>query len=217
MDGVFASRLKALRLSRCLTLRNVGDAVGCSLKTICNMENSHKSPSLSMALALANLFDVSLDYLFGRADKKFEEINYVQKEIRGRGETEPAMFAARLRELRLSRRLTLRNVGDAVGCHLKSVANLEKAHKAPSIGMILALADFFGVSVDYLVGWTDYKPDADDSGGETDSPSSPTDTERKKLVELFEDLRGEDIDKVLDYIDFLRYGQQRGNRKEQKR
>ncbi|MCL2010454.1 MAG: helix-turn-helix domain-containing protein [Synergistaceae bacterium] len=129
----------------------------------------------------------------------------------------PDVFASRLRELRLAKRLILRNVGDAVGCHMKTIGNLENANKTPSLGVILALADFFGVSVDYLVGWTDCKADANDSGDETDSPSSSTGTERKKLVELFEDLRGEDIDKVLDYIDFLRYGQQRGNRKEQKR
>ena len=65
---VFSKRLRALRLSRGFTLQNVGDVVGSNRHSIGNMENSRASPSLAMAIALADLFDVSVDYLIGRTD-----------------------------------------------------------------------------------------------------------------------------------------------------
>jgi len=65
---VFAKRLKALRQSRHMSLQNVGDVVGSNRQHIGNMENSRALPSLSMAVALADLFEVSVDYLVGRSD-----------------------------------------------------------------------------------------------------------------------------------------------------
>ena len=223
---VFATRLKTLRSSRRLTHQQVGDAVGYSFKTIGNLENGWQPPSLNLVLLLAIFFDVSIDYLVGRKDnhnvchsagdnvssRRYDEIKNL--ELTYGKALNLDVFAPRLRELRLARRLTLRSVGDAVGCHMKTIGNMENARKAPSIGVMLALADFFGVSVDYLVGWTDYKPDEDDSGEETVSPTPSPDEERKKLIGLIENMREENIDKALSYIVFLGSGQQSKNKKE---
>ena len=65
---VFAKRLRALRQSRGMSLQNVGDVVGANRQHIGNLENSRVSPSLSMTVALADLFNVSVDYLVGRSD-----------------------------------------------------------------------------------------------------------------------------------------------------
>ena len=65
---VFAERLKQLRNSKGLTLKQLGDAIGSTKATIGNLENSNKQPSLAMLCALADYFDVSLDYLVGRSD-----------------------------------------------------------------------------------------------------------------------------------------------------
>ncbi len=65
---VFAKRLKALRTANDLTLQQLGDAIQSTKATIGNLENSNKQPSLSMVVALADFFDVSLDYLVGRSD-----------------------------------------------------------------------------------------------------------------------------------------------------
>ena len=65
---VFSTRLKELRISRNLTLQQLGESIGCTKAAMGNLENSNKQPSLQMAAALADYFDVSLDYLVGRSD-----------------------------------------------------------------------------------------------------------------------------------------------------
>jgi transcriptional regulator with XRE-family HTH domain len=65
---IFSKRLRKLRLDQKNTLQNIGDAIGCNRQAIGNFENARKSPSLDMVIALADYFDVSLDYLVGRSD-----------------------------------------------------------------------------------------------------------------------------------------------------
>lgn len=65
---LFSFRLKSLRLNSELTLQQLGEAIGSTKATIGNLENGNKQPSLLMIVALADYFDVSLDYLVGRSD-----------------------------------------------------------------------------------------------------------------------------------------------------
>lgn len=65
----FQERLKHLRTENKLTLQQLGSFVGSTKATIGNLENGNKRPSLEMVCALADYFDVSIDYLVGRTDK----------------------------------------------------------------------------------------------------------------------------------------------------
>ena len=65
------------------------------------------------------------------------------------------IFAKRLKELRLAQNLTLQNVGDAVGSTRHTIGNLENGRRPPSLDMVIRLATYFGVSLDYLVGLSD--------------------------------------------------------------
>lgn len=64
----FASRLKELRTSRGLTLEELAKEVHGTKAAIGNFENENKKPSLDALIALADYFDVSMDYLVGRSD-----------------------------------------------------------------------------------------------------------------------------------------------------
>jgi len=221
--NVFAARLKTLRSSRNLTLQRIGDAVKYSLKTVGNLENAQQQPSLNMVLALADFFNVSTDYLIGRKDSCYvchdgtyhEHIVFHEKsdefqdsEVVGRRVLNLNVLAPRLRGLRLERRLILQDVGGSVGCHMKTIGNLEKAHKAPSLSVLLALADFFNVFVDYLVGWTDCKTDANGHNEGAIQLGARLNEGQKKLIALVESLHEENVDKALSYITFLRHAQE---------
>ncbi len=64
----FSDRLKELRLSRNLTQKQVYEAVKMSAIGYQRYEYGEREPSFPKLLALADFFDVSLDYLAGRSD-----------------------------------------------------------------------------------------------------------------------------------------------------
>lgn len=66
-------------------------------------------------------------------------------------------LSERLRELRAIRKLTQKDVYTAIGVSPIVYQRYEYGH-SPSYEKLIALADFFDVSIDYLVGRTD-KPE----------------------------------------------------------
>lgn len=65
----FHERLKDLRISRNLTQKDVYTTVGLSMLGYQRYEYGDRTPPLPTLLALADFFDVSLDYLVGRSDE----------------------------------------------------------------------------------------------------------------------------------------------------
>lgn len=66
------------------------------------------------------------------------------------------IFATRLKQLRESRGISTQKLADAL--HLKSkgsITQFEKAMTSPSVDTLIAIADYFNVSLDYLVGRSD--------------------------------------------------------------
>lgn len=64
----FSIRLKELRLRKSLKQKELGDKLGISDAAVTQLEGKKRSPSIEIAVALADYFDVSLDYLVGRSD-----------------------------------------------------------------------------------------------------------------------------------------------------
>ena len=58
----------------------------------------------------------------------------------------------RLKELRLERKLSIRKLAELVGLSNTTVLRAEKGERKLSTPQAIKLADFFGVSVDYLLG-----------------------------------------------------------------
>lgn len=65
----FPSRLKELRKLRNVSQVRAGEIAGITSKQIQRYEAGESEPTLSVLLALADYFNVSLDYLTGRTDK----------------------------------------------------------------------------------------------------------------------------------------------------
>lgn len=63
-------RLRALREEKNITQEELGKILGTSHVTIGRYENGERIPKLDILIDLANYFDVSLDYLLFRSDKK---------------------------------------------------------------------------------------------------------------------------------------------------
>lgn len=64
----FGKHLKLLRKSKNLTQKQLAIFVDASESGIQNYELGTRKPTYDMLIALADYFDVSLDYLVGRSD-----------------------------------------------------------------------------------------------------------------------------------------------------
>jgi transcriptional regulator with XRE-family HTH domain len=65
------------------------------------------------------------------------------------------IFSQRLRELRHSQQLTIEQLAKGLGLVKQTVGNWETGARVPSLELMVSLADFFDVSLDYLVGRSD--------------------------------------------------------------
>lgn len=68
---------------------------------------------------------------------------------------EPQTFASRLKELRSSKGLTMEALAKEIHGTKAAIGNFENANKKPSLDAVITLADYFNVSIDYLLGRTD--------------------------------------------------------------
>jgi transcriptional regulator with XRE-family HTH domain len=66
--STFGDRLNFLRKSKNLKAEELGEIVGLKRRIIFLYEKGETKPSYDSLLALADYFDVSLDYLVGRSD-----------------------------------------------------------------------------------------------------------------------------------------------------
>lgn len=64
-------------------------------------------------------------------------------------------FSDRIVELKANRNLLQKNIAEAIGVTVRNYQRYEKGEQQPTLPVLTRLADYFGVSIDYLVGRTD--------------------------------------------------------------
>ena len=64
-------------------------------------------------------------------------------------------FGERLKELRLERRLTQKELSELIGCAQSAIFYWENNNREPSVSFLKKLCLFFDVSADYLLGLED--------------------------------------------------------------
>ena len=66
------NRIREVRKSRGLTMKELGKMVGCSESTISVYETGKHEPDNQMLLKLSEVLDASIDYLLGKTEEKKE-------------------------------------------------------------------------------------------------------------------------------------------------
>ena len=66
-----------------------------------------------------------------------------------------ADFAERIKEMRCKHSMTQQALGDIIGLKRDSISVYEAGKHYPEVRNLIILADYFGVSTDYLLGRTD--------------------------------------------------------------
>lgn len=65
-------------------------------------------------------------------------------------------FAQNLSELRKQNNLSQQDLADALHTTQRRISYLESGNVEPDLAMLLALSDYFDVSIDYLIGKSSY-------------------------------------------------------------
>ena len=111
------------------------------------------------------------------------------------------MFGDIFKELRLEKKLSQDKIAEDLEISQPLIAKWESHQSTPSPEMLDYIADYFNVSVDYLIGRSKYRNlEADNS--ELDNvlfskAKDLTDEEKKTIINVINAIK-KDIDKVLD-------------------
>ena len=65
------------------------------------------------------------------------------------------ILGKRIKEIRMSKHLTLHALGEAIGSGKSVLSNIENGKKGVSVEVLCAIADNLDVSADYLLGRSD--------------------------------------------------------------
>lgn len=74
------NKITALRKESGFNQTQVADSINCALKTYQNYEQGRNFPTLEYASKLADLYNVSIDYLLGRSDLTQIDNDFISKE-----------------------------------------------------------------------------------------------------------------------------------------
>ncbi len=140
-------RLEDLRLDLNLKQGDVANFLNVKRNTYSKWENCINDMPLEMCIKLANFYQVSLDYLLGLSS--FSEPFENEVDIKN--------LPRKLREERKSKSFTQAEVGKKIGFSQRAYSNYETGARRITTLKLLAIAQFFNISMDYLVGLSSYK------------------------------------------------------------
>ena len=103
----------------------------------------------------------------------------------------------RLKELRDEKKLSQEEVAKAIGTSQTNIGRWEKGLNEPSSGFVIKLANYFEVSIDYLLGRED------DFGNVVVSENNEITPEEKELLTLFRSLPNIRRKTIMDSIRFM--------------
>lgn len=145
MDSKLPNRLKMLRNDRNMRQEDVADAIGVTIKTyrtwekdIEKMKSGIKSNNL---IVLAELYEVSTDYLLGLSDCKSVDNHYISEKIGLNDEGIKALEMIKLQDINEKKNHKLMKVDN--GLSLVDIMNFTFKHEIESI--LMAIRNFLNV------------------------------------------------------------------------
>lgn len=102
-------------------------------------------------------------------------------------------FGTRLKDLRLQKRLTQQQLGDIIHVSKVSISGYERGERNPDTDTLQDIANYFEVSVDYLLnGYSGFEK----------KENSSNDKARTIAAHIDDDATEEDLEDILRYIEY---------------
>ena len=128
------------------TMKELSAETGIGLSTISNYENGYSTPKKKNAQILANYFGVSVSYLLG-----------LESEVPNSKILTPFQFLVKESQKKLT------TISEETGIAYPTLSGYNQGIRTPKKKNAQILADYFGVSVPYLLGLDDNPPALNDS------------------------------------------------------
>lgn len=143
------TNVKSLRIENNLSQEQLADETCLKRGTIADLENEKCIPSISVIIVLSRYFQVTTDYILCLSDDNSTTHKNDNFNI------DLSLFAERLRFLRIKNNISQTQLAQKIKIHQTTVSYWEYGQSLPSAQSIVAIAKFFGVSTDYLLGESD--------------------------------------------------------------
>lgn len=141
------NRIKQLRLKNGWTQDELGEKLCVKRSAVSKYESGKILLTDDTIKKLVKIFNTSADYILGLDDFD-DNIKNMNKR---------SLFSTRLASLRKERNLTQYSLAENLGFSRGQISNYEQGSREPDQDTLLKIADFFDVSVDYLLGRTKIK------------------------------------------------------------
>ena len=137
-------RIKELRLDNDKKIKEIAKVLNVKLTTYSSWENMQNEMPLIKLNELANYYKTSFDYILGLSN--FHEV------IKEKQEIDLKKLSSRLSEIRKERKLTQSFLGKKIGLPQTTYSQYERGLTIPTSLKLLVIAEYYNISIDYLVG-----------------------------------------------------------------
>jgi transcriptional regulator with XRE-family HTH domain len=141
---LFAERIKELKEEYNLSNLQFEKISGCKNQSISSWLTKGVYPKLINLMRLSEYFECSIDYLLGMTDNK----SFIRRKI-------SIPFLERLNELIATNNSSEYAVAKECKFNRSSFVNWRKRNLLPQTECIIAISEYFGCSVEYLLGLSD--------------------------------------------------------------
>lgn len=177
--GKTENRLEQLMKQNNYTLKKVSNDTGIPVTTLSGYKKNLRTPKKGNAIKLADYFGVSIPYLLG-----------VDDEPTNNDLTDNNIFS----KLVIEKGKTLKEISEETGIGYSTIGNYNQGSRIPKTENAFILADYFGVSVAYLLG--------------LESMDSKRDNQIPRPIPFYNDLNlmlseFKDSQVIESYIDFI--------------
>lgn len=143
------NRLEDLRDEKNLYKKNVAQNIGVVESVYSEWENGRVSIPTKRLYQLAEFFEVNIDYLIGITDKRVK--------IRKNKEIDIDIVSLRLKEIRKSLKMTMRDLAEKFNTSSSTISNYENGKFLILGSFLVELCMFSNYSIDWALGRSDKK------------------------------------------------------------
>lgn len=174
----FKTRLKELRASIGLSQSALADAIQMSKSSINMYERGEREPGIATLEAIADFFNVDMDYLLGKSDCKNRYLDTLPFSM-------PRTVSERILERRKQLGLSAEDVAALIGVSPSTVYRYESSEiENMGIDKLEPIANALQTTAAYLMGWVE-------------SPTMPRNEFQQKLDALAYDMTDEEKRQLL--------------------